>query len=138
MKHTFTAVADYSRLTPQRGATLCFRTGAAMCENAAECVTVSVTSASGPDGSDATRLKRAGRAGISSVELSSDRQMEQKWPDSADFQLVPVVAIDRLRTIDATGFKTTDAEDDRLDRKFRRRLVRGHVGLKDRRIVFTD
>jgi hypothetical protein len=28
-----------------------------MCENAAECVTVSVTSASGPDGSDARVLK---------------------------------------------------------------------------------
>jgi hypothetical protein len=26
---------------------MCFRTGAAMCENAAECVTVSVTSVSG-------------------------------------------------------------------------------------------
>jgi hypothetical protein len=64
--------------------------------------------------------------------------MEQKWRDSADFQLVPVVAIDRLRTIDATVFKTTDADDDRLDRELRRRLVRGHVGLKDRRIVFTD
>jgi hypothetical protein len=64
--------------------------------------------------------------------------MEKSWRDSADFQLVPVLAIDRQRTVDAIGFKTTDADDDRLDREFCRRPVRGHVGLKDRRIVFTD
>jgi hypothetical protein len=55
-----------------------------------------------------------------------DRPRTKGCPPAHDEVLAaPVVAIDRLRTIDATGFKTTDADDDSLDREFRRRMVRG-------------
>ena len=108
-----------------------------MCENAAECVTVRLRARPGRT----VRTQRVLKARVEPVYHPVNTPAAARWSRSgvmsADFQLVPVVAIDRLRTIDATGFKTTEAGDDRLDREFRRRLIRGHVELKDRRIVFT-